>query len=104
MGFGRQRRVPDPHTAVPLSARLAKPTGTVGMCTLARWNHEREKKNHARVLIVTTQAVREALAIRISRQPDLEVCREAADMTEALHLVAEAQSDEHVHGRRWGVS
>lgn len=48
----------------------------------------------ARVLIVDDHpAVREALALRISRQRDLEVCGEAADMSEALRLVAEAQPD-----------
>jgi len=31
--------------------------------------------------------------MRISRQPDLEVCGEAADMTEALRLVADTQPD-----------
>jgi DNA-binding NarL/FixJ family response regulator len=48
----------------------------------------------ARVLIVDDHpAVREALALRIGRQPDLEVCAEAADMSEALHLVAQTQPD-----------
>jgi DNA-binding NarL/FixJ family response regulator len=46
------------------------------------------------VLIVDDHpAVREALALRIDRQPDLEVCGEAADMSEALCLIAEAQPD-----------
>ena len=35
----------------------------------------------------------EALAARIGRQPDLEVCGEAADLTEALRLVIEMQPD-----------
>ena len=44
-------------------------------------------KKTAKVLIVDDHpAVREGLAIRISRQPDLEVCGEAADVAEALHL------------------
>jgi DNA-binding NarL/FixJ family response regulator len=48
----------------------------------------------ARVLIVDDHpAVREALAIRIARQPDLEVCAEAADLADALRLVAETQPD-----------
>ena len=48
----------------------------------------------ARVLIVDDHpAVREALAIRIGRQRDLEVCGEAADMGEALRLVAGTQPD-----------
>lgn len=47
-----------------------------------------------RVLIVDDHpAVREALALRIGRQPDLEVCGEAADMSEALRLVAETKPD-----------
>jgi DNA-binding NarL/FixJ family response regulator len=51
-------------------------------------------KNRARILIVDDHpAVREALASRIGRQPDLEVCGEAADMSEALRLVAETQPD-----------
>jgi DNA-binding NarL/FixJ family response regulator len=52
------------------------------------------KKKRARVLIVDDHpAVREALALRIGRQPDLEVCGEAADTAEALRLVAEARPD-----------
>jgi DNA-binding NarL/FixJ family response regulator len=51
-------------------------------------------KTRARVLIVDDHpAVREALAIRIGRQRDLEVCGEAADLSEALRLVAETQPD-----------
>lgn len=51
-------------------------------------------KKPARVLIVDDHpAVREALAIRIGRQRDLQVCGEAADINEALHLVAETQPD-----------
>lgn len=47
-----------------------------------------------RVLIVDDHpAVREALALRIGRQPDLEVCGEAADVADALRLVADAQPD-----------
>ena len=48
----------------------------------------------ARVLIVDDHpAVREALAIRIGRQSDMKICGEAADMGEALRLVADAQPD-----------
>ena len=48
----------------------------------------------AKVLIVDDHpAVREALAIRISKLPDLEVCGEAADQVRALQLVAEQQPD-----------
>jgi len=51
-------------------------------------------KKRARVLIVDDHpAVREALAMRIGRQCDLEVCGEAADMSEALRLVADTQPD-----------
>ena len=46
----------------------------------------------SRVLIVDDhQAVREALALRIELQHDLEVCGEAADMDEALRLLAETR-------------
>ncbi len=38
-------------------------------------------------------AVREGLAIRISRHPDLTVCGEASDVAEALQLVASARPD-----------
>lgn len=48
----------------------------------------------AQVLIVDDHpAVREALAIRISLQPDLQVCGEAADAAEALKLVAAHDPD-----------
>src|SRR5271165_1828096 len=51
-------------------------------------------KKPARVLIVDDHpAVREALAMRIGRQADLEVCGEAADLSEALRLVADTQPD-----------
>ena len=47
-----------------------------------------------RVLIVDDHpAVREALALRIGRQPDLEVCGEAADMSDALRLATDTQPD-----------
>jgi DNA-binding NarL/FixJ family response regulator len=53
-----------------------------------------QTKKRAKILIVDDHpAVREALAMRISRQEDLEVCGEAADMTEALRLVADIQPD-----------
>jgi DNA-binding NarL/FixJ family response regulator len=48
----------------------------------------------AKVLIVDDHpAVREALAIRIGRQGDLEVCGEAADMREALRLIADTRPE-----------
>jgi DNA-binding NarL/FixJ family response regulator len=52
------------------------------------------KQGARKVLIVDDHpAVREGLAIRICRQPDLEVCGEAADVAEALRLVAAANPD-----------
>jgi DNA-binding NarL/FixJ family response regulator len=54
----------------------------------------KKSKKPARVLIVDDHpAVREALAFRISRQPDLEVCGQAAEMSEALSLLADARPD-----------
>lgn len=51
-------------------------------------------KKRSRVLIVDDHpAVREALALRIGRQSDLEVCGEAADTSEALRLIAETEPD-----------
>jgi len=53
-----------------------------------------QTKKRARILIVDDHpAVREALAARIGRQPDLEVCGEAADMSEALRLITDTQPD-----------
>lgn len=53
------------------------------------------KSPHAtRILIVDDHpAVREALALRIAREADLDVCGEAGDLPEALKLVAETQPD-----------
>lgn len=52
------------------------------------------KKSVARVLIVDDHpAVREGLAICISRQPDLKVCGEAADIPQALKLLARTHPD-----------
>ncbi|MCI0362491.1 MAG: response regulator transcription factor [Phycisphaerales bacterium] len=46
------------------------------------------------VLIVDDHpAVREGLALRIARQPDLEVCGEAADVAEALRALAANKPD-----------
>jgi DNA-binding NarL/FixJ family response regulator len=53
-----------------------------------------KKPKRSRVLIVDDHpAVREALALRIGRQSDLEVCGEAADLSEALRLIAQTQPD-----------
>jgi DNA-binding NarL/FixJ family response regulator len=54
----------------------------------------KRSKKPARVLIVDDHpAVREALAFRIGRQPDLAVCGQAGDMGEALSLLADAKPD-----------
>lgn len=48
----------------------------------------------AKVLIVDDHpAVREGLAVRISSQPDLEVCGQAADTAEAMQLVVATRPD-----------
>jgi DNA-binding NarL/FixJ family response regulator len=48
----------------------------------------------AKVLIVDDHpAIREALALRISAQPDLTVCGEAADLGEAVRLAAATAAD-----------
>jgi DNA-binding NarL/FixJ family response regulator len=48
----------------------------------------------ARILIVDDHpAVREALAIRIRSEPDLEVCGEADDLDEALRVAAAVKPD-----------
>jgi DNA-binding NarL/FixJ family response regulator len=53
-----------------------------------------DKNQPARVLIVDDHpAVRMALAMLIGQQTDLEVCGEAADLDEALRLVADTQPD-----------
>ncbi len=52
------------------------------------------EKPPARVLIVDDHpAVREALAIRIAGEADLEVCGEATDLAEALEVAAAADPD-----------
>jgi DNA-binding NarL/FixJ family response regulator len=54
----------------------------------------KSKPPPTKVLIVDDHpAVREALAIRIAKLPDLVVCGEAADQSEALQLVAEKNPD-----------
>ena len=54
----------------------------------------KQAQKRARILIVDDHpAVREALVLRIARQADLKVCGEAADMSEALRLVADTQPD-----------
>jgi DNA-binding NarL/FixJ family response regulator len=55
---------------------------------------QNKKKKRSRILIVDDHpAVREALAMRIAEQRDLEVCGEAADMAEALRLIGDTQPD-----------
>jgi DNA-binding NarL/FixJ family response regulator len=54
----------------------------------------KSKNKISRVLIVDDHpAVREALALRIGVQRDLEVCGEAADVAEALCLLTETKPD-----------
>src|SRR6516162_11951638 len=53
-----------------------------------------KNKKRTRVLIVDDHpAVREALALRIGRQSDMEVCGEAADTNEALRQIAVSPPD-----------
>jgi DNA-binding NarL/FixJ family response regulator len=53
-----------------------------------------KSKPPAKVLIVDDHpAIREALALRISAQPDLTVCGEAADVAEALRLAEATAPD-----------
>jgi DNA-binding NarL/FixJ family response regulator len=53
-----------------------------------------QPRARAKVLIVDDHPpVREALALRIGRQPDLQVCGEAADVGEALRLLADTRPD-----------
>src|SRR5262245_43294992 len=48
----------------------------------------------ARILVVEDHpAVREALTMRVGQTPDLEICGEAADTTEALRLSSELKPD-----------
>lgn len=55
---------------------------------------KKTRKRPARVLIVDDHpAVREALALRIAAQADLEVCGEAADPQEALRIAETAEPD-----------
>jgi DNA-binding NarL/FixJ family response regulator len=57
-------------------------------------NLEVNPSSVARVLIVDDHpSVREGLASRISRQPDLEVCGEAADIADALHALETSRPD-----------
>ncbi len=57
-------------------------------------NRDKPPEPKARILIVDDHpAVREALAIRIERERDLEVCGEAADLAEALRLADSTRPD-----------
>ena len=54
----------------------------------------KKQKNKIRILIVDDHpAVREVLAIRISHLPEWKVCGEAANIAEALQLVASTKPD-----------
>jgi DNA-binding NarL/FixJ family response regulator len=60
---------------------------------MPRDNHS-PKQPRARVLIVDDHpAVREALSIRISQAPDLEVCGQAEDTGDAMRLVEKSKPD-----------
>jgi DNA-binding NarL/FixJ family response regulator len=51
-----------------------------------------KSKPSARLVVIDDHpAVREALALRIAQQLDLELCGEAADLSEALNLIARAK-------------
>jgi DNA-binding NarL/FixJ family response regulator len=53
-----------------------------------------KSRKRARVLIVDDHpAIREALSLRIDRQPDLAICGEATDIADALRLVAAKKPD-----------
>jgi DNA-binding NarL/FixJ family response regulator len=55
---------------------------------------QKKPESPARVLIVDDHpAVCEALASRLGREPDLNVCGRAADLNEALRLIADTQPD-----------
>jgi len=55
---------------------------------------KRKKAKRAKVLIVDDHpAVREALALRVNRQNDLEVCGEAEDTGDAMRIAVETQPD-----------
>lgn len=69
------------------------PALSIKVLTMAR-SKIKVSRPAARVLIVDDHpAIREALAIRIAAQPDLEVCGEAADANEALCLAAATDPD-----------
>lgn len=54
----------------------------------------KEKPKRARILIIDDHpAVREALASRIGRHNDLEVCGEAAGVAEALAILSDSRAD-----------
>lgn len=58
-------------------------------------NHDRNDPGptHKILIVDDHPAVREALSIRINQQPDLEVCGEAGDLVEALHLVGDTHPE-----------
>jgi DNA-binding NarL/FixJ family response regulator len=61
---------------------------------MAKRDKTKASKPRAKVAIVDDHpAVREALAIRIASETDLEVCGEAADYAEAVKLVAATHPD-----------
>src|SRR5262245_12742364 len=80
-------------------SKAAADAGRLSSANLAR----RENRMHeptqtppatTRVLIVDDHPiVREGLALRIGRQPDMQVCGEAEGVADALRRVAELQPD-----------
>lgn len=54
----------------------------------------KSRAGQSKILIVDDhQAVREGLALRLSQQPDLLVCGEAGEVSEAIHQVEETRPD-----------
>src|SRR5262245_25406544 len=87
-------------TALQFSARSWRSgrPGPAGPQSPVSWRGRNMSRNstkkRVRVLIVDDHpAVREALALRIGRQRDMEVCGEAADVGEAMRLLAETRPD-----------
>src|SRR5262249_46492673 len=74
------------------------PDALVAQCLCSEkgqtWRLPRAYPRSARVLIVDDHpAIREALALRIARSSDLQVCGEASDLPEALNQMAQSLPD-----------
>jgi DNA-binding NarL/FixJ family response regulator len=59
---------------------------------------EKPEKRVGILIVDDHPAVRKALALRIGRQPDLKVCGAAADINEALRLIADTEPEVAVVG------